>query len=299
MPTELASWHEQFCQHCLVMKGQSKYTITGYRDTLRSFVKFTDAKSLSDITLAKVEGWIATGTCQHGWSPVTCRGRIKYMIVFAKWLVRMGELDSNPLEDISMPRIPKKIPKRLSRRQTEDLLRFVRNYKFRSKFEGVRSYAVIATFIYTGIRKRELRDLELRDVDLENRILSVRQGKGAKDRMIPIPPALEAILRDYLRFRSKPRFSKVSHFFVGIKAQGGLGNKVIARMVEKVREASGIYFAPHMLRHTFATLMLEGGCDLFSLSKLLGHADIKTTTIYLSATVKHLQEQVLKHPVIL
>ena len=71
---------------------------------------------------------------------------------------------------------------------------------------------------------------------------------------------------------------------------------MIKRLVEKLREKSGIYFYPHMLRHTFATLMLEGGCDLFALSKMMGHSDIKTTTIYLSATTAHLQEQIKKHP---
>lgn len=281
------------------MKGQSRYTVTGYRDTIKSFVKYTGAASLADITLATIEGWISQGTCERGWSPVTSRGRIKYMIVFAKWLVERGQLESNPLEGISMPRIPKKIPKRLSRGQAEELLRFVRNYPFRTKFEGVRGYAIIATFIYTGIRKRELCALELRDIDLEHALLTVRHGKGAKDRIVAIPPSLTPILQEYLTYRDSARYGHLPYFFVGFKAQRRINNVIIDRLVRKIRDASGIYFAPHMLRHTYATLMLEGGCDLFSLSKLLGHADIKTTTIYLSASVQHLQRQVLKHPVVL
>lgn len=70
-------------------------------------------------------------------------------------------------------------------------------------------------------------------------------------------------------------------------------------MITRARGVSGVYFAPHLLRHTFATLMLEGGCDLFSLSRLMGHADIKTTAIYLAASVDHLREQALKHLVFL
>ena len=299
MPTELLMWHEQFCQHCLVMKGQSPYTIAGYRDTIKSFVKFTGSSFLSDITLSTVERWISLGTCQHNWSPVTSRGRIKYMIVFVKWLIKRDQLESNPLDGISMPRIPKKIPKRLSKEQAEDLLRFVRNYPFNTKFEGARAYAIIATFIYTGVRKRELCELELRDVDLEHRVLTVRQGKGAKDRIIALPPSLDPILRAYLYYREDARYAGLPYFFVGLKAQGRVNDVILSRLVRKIRNASGIYFAPHMLRHTYATLMLEGGCDIFSLSRLLGHADIKTTTIYLSATVSHLQKQVLRHPVVL
>jgi site-specific recombinase XerD len=297
MPSELRTWHEAFCQHCLVMKRQSPYTVRGYRDTLNSFVKYTGAATLADVTLAKVESWIMTGTTQHQWSPVTSRGRIKYMILFAKWLVSRGHLELNPLEGISLPSIPKKIPRSLSREQAEQLLRFARNFPFQTEFEGARAYAILATFIYTGIRKRELRELELRDVDLENGILAVREGKGAKDRMVAIPPQLALVLREYLKHRRSPRFQQLPYFFVGATALGGVGNEAIRRLVKKLRDASGIYFAPHMLRHTYATLMLEGGCDLFSLSKLLGHADIKTTTVYLSASVRHLQKEVLKHPV--
>lgn len=281
------------------MKGQSPYTIKGYRETLRSFVKYTDASRLSDLTISRVESWICEGTRLCNWSPKTSSGRIKYMIVFANWLVREGVLDSNPLEGISLPRVPQRIPKRLSVQQAEDLLRYTRNCRYASKFVAARAYGIIATLLYTGVRKRELRDLELRDVDLKHDVLMVRQGKGAKDRIIPIPHQLQGILADYLKQRLSRGFSDQPFFFVGNSGRGRLANKVLYRLVTKLRKASGIYFAPHMLRHTYATLMLEGGCDLFSLSKLMGHADIKTTTIYLSATVKHLQEQVLKHPVAL
>lgn len=264
---------------------------------INSFLKFIPATTLADISLANVERWISLGTSQVGWSPVTSRGRIKYMIVFVKWLVQRGKLEANPLEGISIPRVPKKIPKRLSCEQAEELLRFVRNYPFDTKFEKARGYAIIATFIFTGIRRRELLELELCDVDLENGIISIRRGKGGKDRIIPISPPLTQILQDYLCQRKIPKYEKLPYFFVGAKAWGKMGKVVIRRLFKKIRLASGIYFAAHLLRHTFATLMLEGGCDIFSLSKMMGHADIKTTTIYLAATVGHLKKEVLKHPV--
>ena len=75
-----------------------------------------------------------------------------------------------------------------------------------------------------------------------------------------------------------------------------MSDNVIKRLFAKLQQKSKLKFHPHMLRHTFATLMLEGGCDIFSLSKMMGHSDIKTTAIYLTATVKHLQGQMRKHP---
>ena len=279
------------------MKGQSKYTIAGYRNSIQSFVKFTKASSLGDVTLGAVEAWITQGTCEHGWSPVTSRGRIRYMILFAKWLVGRGLLSSNPLEGISLPRIPKKVPRSLSLEDAENLLRYVRNSRFWSRFEGARAYAILGMFIYTGIRKRELRSLELCDVDLDHALVSVRAGKGAKDRLIAIPPQLTPILQAYLTERTRIGCEGKPYFFVGIKNRGKLSDVVVRRLIRKLREGSGIYFAPHMLRHTYATLMLEGGCDIFSLSKLMGHSDIKTTSIYLSATIIHLKRQVLNYPV--
>lgn len=296
MPTELLTWHEAFCHHCRVMKGQSPYTIAGYRDAIKSFVKFTGASRLPELSLSAVETWISIGTSQHTWSPVTSRGRIRYMILFAKWLVARGHLPANPLEGISIPRVPKKIPRSLSKDEAETLLRFTRNYRFRSNFEGSRAYAIVSTFLYTGIRKRELRCLELRDVDLGHDVVSVRGGKGAKDRIIALPPQLSPALTQYLDCRQRPVDRANPYFFVGAKSQGMISDVILRRLVAKLREKCGIHFSPHLLRHTYATLMLEGGCDLFSLSKLMGHSDIKTTTIYLSASVSHLKQQALKHP---
>ncbi len=144
------------------------------------------------------------------------------------------------------------------------------------KFERTRGAAILATFIFTGIRKEELRNLKLHEVDIPSRTLFVKSGKGDKGRQ---------------------RLKKACpYFFTAMREDRMMGDLVIKRLIIKLREKSKIYFYAHLLRHTFATLMLEGGCDLFSLSKMLGHSDIKTTTIYLSATTAHLQLQVEKHP---
>jgi site-specific recombinase XerD len=296
MSSELLTWHDAFCQNCLIMKGQSRHTIAGYRDTIKSFVKFTGSTRLSEITIPTIEGWIARGTTEYQWSPVTSRGRIRYMLLFAKWLVARDLLPANPIEGIGLPRIPKKIPRHLDVDKAEHLLRCVRNHWFGSRFANARAHATIGTFIFTGVRKSELQSLELRDLDLPKRLISIRSGKGAKDRIVTIPPQLAGILADYLSERARLTAKESPYLFLG-KGGGRLSDKTLRRMIRRARDASGVYFAPHLLRHTFATLMLEGGCDLFSLSRLLGHSSLNTTAIYLSATVSHLQQQALKHPV--
>jgi len=174
-------------------------------------------------------------------------------------------------------------------------LDWTKNYPYIYKSEQKRAVAIIATFLFTGIRKAELLNLKYTDVDLENKTLFVQQGKCNKDRMIPLNQSLIEILSDYVKDRKRMKRC-CPYFFTCLKRDEQMGETAINRLVQKLKDKSGISFYPHLLRHTFATLMLEGGCNLYALSKMMGHSDIKTTTIYLGATSAHLQEQISKHP---
>lgn len=138
-------------------------------------------------------------------------------------------------------------------------------------------------------------NLRYTDIDVDNLSLFINKGKGSKDRIIPISITLSIILKRYLNERQ--RLNKTCpEFFTSFDRNTGLTEINLKRLTEKIKLASGIKFTIHKLRHTFATLMLEGGCDIYSFSKMMGHSDIKTTTIYLSATVEHLRSQMTKHP---
>ena len=133
------------------------------------------------------------------------------------------------------------------------------------------------------------------DVDIENMSLFIRQGKGNKDRVVPICYTLASTLKRYQEERK--RLGKTCpEFFASLNLNVGYTNNGLKRLVEQLRKATGLVFSVHKLRHTFATLMLEGGCDIYSLSKMMGHSDIKTTTIYLSASTELLRSQMTKHP---
>ena len=188
-----------------------------------------------------------------------------------------------------------KLPEHLTRDQALDLLDWTRSYRYAYPFERARAIALISTFIFTGVRAQELIDLNLADVRFEDRSLWVRAGKGEKGRLIPMTHDLMRVLTAYLKERDRlgrahPRL------FVSVKSDQPITYKSIQRLVHKLRDKSGIYFYPHMLRHTFATLMLEGGADIYAISRMMGHSDIKTTTIYFTATATHLQGEINKHP---
>lgn len=204
-------------------------------------------------------------------------------------------MEKNPVEDIEVPKLEKKLPPKLTKQDTLKLLEIVYNYPYEYKFLRYRNHAIFATFVFAGLRKKELLNLKITDVDLDNLSIFINQGKGNKDRIVPINYTLAQSLKRYLEERK--RLNKTCpDFFVSLNRNLGFTESGLKRLVEKVAEVSGIQFTIHKLRHTFATLMLEGGCDIYSLSRMMGHSDIKTTTIYLYASAEHLRGEMTKHP---
>lgn len=293
--TEIQKLHIRFCEYSEVFKGNTKSTIQWLKSDFSQFVKFTQIEQISEVSKQGIESWIINGKIYSGWSAKTITLRMQSLGLFLDWCVGEKLLTENPIKAIPKPKLPLRIPEHLTLEEAENLLDWAKNFPYEYKFERSRSVAIMATFIYTGLRKQELRNLRVTDVDIENKTLIVKSGKGNKDRIVPLNRALIEELEVYLKDRKRMK-KNCPYFFTAMRQDSQMGDNVIKRLVEKIRTKSGIKFYPHMLRHTFATLMLEGGCNLYALSKMLGHSDIKTTTIYLSATRAHLQEQIGKHP---
>ena len=197
--------------------------------------------------------------------------------------------------DIEIPKLEKRLPPKLTKQDATKLLEIVYNYPYDYKYLRYRNHAIFATFIFAGIRRKELVKLKVTDVDLENLTIFINQGKGSKDRIIPMCYTLAASLKRYLEERKRLK-KTCAEFFVSLNRDVGFTESGLKRLTEHMRKASKIDFTIHKLRHTFATLMLEGGCDIYSLSKMMGHDNIKTTTIYLAASAEHLRSQITKHP---
>lgn len=289
--------HQQFCEHALVFKGNSKKTIIAFENSFNTFLQSSNQLDIRSITRQDIERYILDGQKLNNWVPKTIRNHLLYLSLFFDWAIQYNHIQENPTKEITRPKLPKKLPKSLSKQKASELLKWTQNYPYYYSFERQRSTAIIAVFIFTGIRLRELYDLQMIDIDLvHQKSLIVRAGKGNKDRMIPLNRQLIDILHTYLKARTRLQ-RKSPYFFTALRHDKKMGGSTIKCLVEKIRTHSNIYFTAHLLRHTFATLMLEGGCDIFSLSKMMGHADIQTTTIYLSASTAHLQQQIHKHPI--
>jgi len=286
---------QKFFDYSLRIKGYSPVTIKGYRSAITNFCNFANVREIEEVTLENVRNFFYHGRAVRNWTPSSFIAYHKALIVFFRYCATEGHIKSNPIEEIEVPKLERKIPPKLTRQDSSRILEVVDNYPYDNNFLRFRNYAIFATFIFTGIRKGELLKLKYADVDVENLSIFIRQGKGSKDRIIPINYRLAEALKKYLEVRKK-YYKTCPEFFTSYTYDMGFTESGLKRLVERIVKTSGIKFGVHKLRHTFATLMLEGGCDIYSLSRMMGHNDIKTTTVYLAASAEHLREQILKHP---
>lgn len=225
----------------------------------------------------------------------TMLGRYKALKAFFKWCVINGYMKTNPIDLIQKPRLDQKLPKSISKQDAQAILEYSFDIPARYRYTRYRNRAILAVMIYGGLRVSEVMNLKLSGVNMEDRVITVISGKGGKDRLVPISSKLHEYLAYYLN--DSHRLKKTSiYLFTTLRGDGPITTTGVRNMINAIKKGTGINFSPHKLRHTFSTLMLEGGCDLFSLQKMLGHSDIKTTTIYLSTSVGMLQEQIMKHP---
>ncbi len=295
MNMKIKELHEQFCHEARVIRNLSPATVRWYKCTARQFLNWSGLIYLEDVTTEKIRQYLYDGRIERKWTVDTFLNYYKGLKSFFKWCVSRGYMEKNPIEGIERPRLERKLPKRITKQEAMKLLEYSFHTKYAYRFERYRNRALFAVMIYSGLRAQEVLNLRLNDVDLSNGIISVNLGKGGKDRIVPVCGALSKVLREYLIDRKRLNRDCI-FFFVSIRGDVPFTYSGLKNLVARMKGLTGIKFSCHRLRHTFATLMLEGGCDIYALSKMLGHSDIKTTTIYLSASVSHLQEQVMKHP---
>lgn len=295
--SEIRTLHRQFCQYSGSLKGRTERGVQWLESCFNVFMTYKPVEHPSQITKRHIERYLLHGKSEFSWSAKTVRNHLQALSSFLKWCYDDGIIEHNPAKAIPKPKLPKKLPRALSLEDAETILAYARNAEYPTRFLRTRAIAIIACFIYTGVRLEELYNLELTHVDLGAKTLFVKQGKGYKDRLIPLAPQVMHIFKSYLVERARLK-SNSSYFFTSNQDEEKMGCCVVKRLILKLRNLSKIYFSAHVLRHTFATLMLQNGCDLFHIQKMMGHSSIETTSLYLKATVEHLRGEIAKHPLL-
>jgi site-specific recombinase XerD len=285
----------EFYDYSRFFKGYSKDTIRRYRHAITYYIQISKITSVDEVSSDNLQAFFFYGRTKRNWKANTFIAHHKSLVVFFRWCRDKGYMAENPITKIEIPKLEYRLPPKLTKQETFRLLEVVYNYPYNHPFMRCRNHALFSTFIFAGIRKSELLNLKWTDVDIENSSLRINQGKGAKDRIIPICRTLAISLSRYIEERKKLN-KTCPEFFTSLRTNSGITDISLKRFVSKLRTVSNIEFSVHKLRHTFATLMLEGGCDIYSLSRMMGHNDLKTTSIYLYASAAHLQSQISKHP---
>jgi len=207
---------------------------------------------------------------------------------FYRHLRREGILESDPTKDLRPPRSRARLPRVLSRDQVNSLLEQPKG----TSNAAMRDRALLETIYACGLRASESITLKLSDLDLEAGVL-VAHGKGSKERLVPIGSTAVGALNVYLD-KARPKLVGIleeSHVFVNLRGHA-LSRQGLYKIVQRHARTAGLdsSMSPHTLRHTFATHLLAGGCDLRSLQEMLGHADIGTTQIYTHLSTERLRE---------
>ena len=286
---------EAYATYVQGFRNYAKTTVSSNRSTIRFFVSATGVHTLGCVTKDVAQGFLLYGRAKRNWSVWTYLTNLTRLNVFFAWCLKQGYVSENPFDGMEKPRLEKKLPRRLTRAEAERLLATCQNMRYRDGFQRARSHAIIALMLYAGLRRAEVLNLERAHVDLQAGLLRVVHGKGGKDRNLPINENLTPILETYLKVRDVDGIYN-PYFFVSVQPGKPFSERGIRRLFDKLKAHTGLDFSPHALRHTFATLMLEGGCDIYSLSRLMGHSKITTTTIYLAASSELLARSIGKHP---
>lgn len=205
---------------------------------------------------------------------------------FYNYYMRMGNIKSNPTDEIDRPKIEKKIPEFLTLEEVSSLLNFEVNNEFKA-----RNKAILELLYSSGLRISELTNLELSNIDLDECLVRV-MGKGSKERIVPLGDYAIDALKEYIYFY-RPMLNKNNSSYVFLNNRGGiLSRQFIFKVIKEECIKKGIRknVSPHTLRHTFATHLLKNGADLRIIQELLGHENLSTTQIY-----THLTNDKLKH----
>ena len=296
-PDALALWLDTYLEQ-LAARNYSLKTVGGRREAIKVFMNWCADRELSragQITRPILEAYqrwmwrsIKANGKPLGWS--TQRNRISILKDWFKWMTKQNVLMHNPASELDLPRMEKRLPgAALTLAQMEALLA-VPNL---ADPLGIRDRAMLELFYSAGLRRTELCNLELPDFHSERRTIHVRHGKGHKDRVVPVGERALQWLEKYLA-EVRPRLSldtrTQSIFLTGYG--GPFNPDVVSRMVSAMMKKAGLSGkgSCHMLRHTCATHMLEGGADIRYIQQLLGHEKLETTAIYTEVNIRQLQE---------
>lgn len=291
IPKSLMNNLKAFQDYLQLEKNYSLHTVNAYVNDLVFFKEFLienfDTEKLEDVNYSMIRSWIVS-MVDKDISNSSVNRKISSLKSFYKFLLKTKQIENSPLLKHKSLKTPKKIQIPFSEKELDQVLN---QLTYPEGFDGIRDKLIIDLFYTTGIRRVELIDLKMQNVDLSNNTLKVL-GKRNKERILPILPIISKQIRSYLLERTKIEVIKdKEHFFLmlkGVKLNDSFVYRLINYYFSNVSEK--VKRSPHILRHTFATHMLNNGADLNSVKELLGHSSLASTQVYTHNSLAELKK---------
>lgn len=280
-----------FKDYLMLEKKYSLHTVNGYLNDVGFFEKFIvtefKQKGLLEINYSQIRSWIVS-LSDNEISNTSINRKIASLKSFYKFLLKTKQIDTSPLLKHKALKAPKKLQIPFSEKELDLILNQI---KYPDGFEGMRDKLIIDLFYTTGIRRTELINLKLQNVDVSNATIKVL-GKRNKERIIPILSILVDEISIYLQERNRLELINDKEYFFlllkGVKLNDSfvyrLINNYFSNVSEKVKKS------PHILRHTFATHLLNNGADINSVKELLGHSSLASTQVYTHSSLAELKK---------
>ena len=276
---------DNFIAYLSSEKRYSKHTIISYTNDINQFRLFLSNEyqiinDLSEINFQMIRSWIAS-LLEKGISSSSVKRKISTLKTYFKFLIREGIIKESPMLQIISPKSIKRLPLFVEKDQIESLLNEI---EFDDGFIGERDKLIIDFFYVTGIRLSELINVKILDIDFDNSYVKVL-GKRKKERVIPLSDRIVKELECFIK-----KYNIDNYLFTNLEGKR-VYTKLVYRIVNKyIAKISTISKkSPHILRHTFATHMLNNGADINAIKELLGHANLSATQIYTHNTIEKLK----------
>ncbi|MBA9072662.1 integrase/recombinase XerC [Flavobacterium gossypii] len=282
---------ESFKDYLQKEKNYSLHTVTAYCNDLSDFEFFLkqnfDQDELNEVNYSQIRSWIVS-LVDAGISNTSVNRKISSLKSFYKFLLKIKQVDASPLLKHKALKTPKKLQIPFSEKELDNVLNTI---TYPEGYEGVRDKLIIDLFYTTGIRRAELINLKVSNIDLSKGVLKVL-GKRNKERILPLLPIIQDQFRLCFSERASLKEVKDESFFFltlkGVKLNDSLVYRLINMYFSNVSEK--VKKSPHILRHTFATHMLNNGADLNSVKELLGHSSLASTQIYTHSSLAELKK---------